>query len=197
VALPFVLASPAPAGRRLAARSRLALLATAVGALALALVLSGAIFGSHALGFLGAVSSEQRIISVHSVPAETARMFGLVGLPGWWRDLFLALFAGILAVALAVTSRCADWRTAAGFTTLALVLCTAWLLPWYAVWPLPFAALSASRALRGATLVLCAYALAIHLPLAAPLLNPPPPRAAARAPLPTHGPPAARAAARP
>ncbi len=76
-------------------------------------------------------------------------------------------------VALWWTVRGADWRTTAGWATLALVLCTAWLLPWYAIWPLPLAALSRSRTLRVATLVFCAYALLVHLPLAAPLLNPP------------------------
>ena len=43
---------------------------------------------------------------------------------------------------------------------------TAWLLPWYAIWALPLAAVSRNRRLRAATLVVCAYAVLIHLPLA-------------------------------
>ena len=60
----------------------------------------------------------------------------------------------------------------AGWATLALLLSTAWLLPWYAIWALPLAALADSRRLRVATLVFCAYAILIHLPLADPLLSP-------------------------
>src|SRR5262249_13895860 len=66
----------------------------------------------------------------------------------------------------------ADWRIAAGWTTLALLASTAWLLPWYAIWALPLAAVSGDRRLRAATLLLCAYAVLIHLPLADPLLSP-------------------------
>ena len=61
---------------------------------------------------------------------------------------------------------------AAGWATLALLLSTAWLLPWYAIWLLPLAAVSGDRRLRAATLVLCAYAVLIHLPLANGWLSP-------------------------
>jgi hypothetical protein len=86
--------------------------------------------------------------------------------------LLLAAFAAVLAVALWRTARGTDWRLAAGWTTIALLLSTAWLLPWYAIWALPLAAVSGDRRLRAATLLLCAYAVLIHLPLADPLLSP-------------------------
>ena len=76
------------------------------------------------------------------------------------------------ATSLWRTARGADWRTAAGWTTLALLAATAWLLPWYVVWALPLAAVSADRRLRAVTLLFCAYAILIHLPLAEPLLSP-------------------------
>ena len=97
---------------------------------------------------------------------------GLSGTPSWWRHLFVAGFVVVLVFALWRTARGADWRVAAGWTTLALLLSTAWLLPWYAIWPLPLAAVSGDRRLRAATLVFCAYAILIHLPLADPLLSP-------------------------
>jgi len=78
----------------------------------------------------------------------------------------------VLAFALWRTARGADWRVAAGWTTLALLLSTAWLLPWYVTWALPLAAVGGDRRLRAATLVFCAYAVLIHLPLADPLLSP-------------------------
>ena len=111
-------------------------------------------------------------MATHSVPAETARLFGLSGTPNWWRHLFIGAFVAVLAFALWRTARGADWRVAAGWTTLALLLSTAWLLPWYATWVLPLAAVSGDRRLRAATLIFCAYAILIHLPLADPLLSP-------------------------
>jgi Glycosyltransferase family 87 len=130
-------------------------------------------FGSHALGFLSAVGEQQRLVAVHSIPAETARLFGLSGTPEWWRNVFAGLFVATLAFALWRTARGADWRVAAGWSTLALLLSTAWLLPWYAIWALPLAAVSGNRRLRAATLLFCAYAVLIHLPLAEGLLTPP------------------------
>jgi len=154
-------------------RERLAIAASAALSLA-ALAAIGLIgFGTHALGFLGAVGEQQQLVASHSVPAETARLIGLSGTPGWWRHLLLAGFVAVLVVALWRTAtRGTDWRVAAGWTTLALLLSTAWLLPWYAIWALPLAAVSGDRRLRAATLLLCAYAILIHLPLADPLLSP-------------------------
>jgi alpha-1,6-mannosyltransferase len=164
--LPFlVLASPHT-------RERLRVLASAALAVA-ALALVGLIgFGSHALGFLDAVGEQQQLVAVHSVPAETARLVGLSGTPQWWRDVFVAAFVVVLVLALWRTARGADWRVAAGWSTLALLLSTAWLLPWYAIWLLPLAAVSGNRRLRAATLLFCAYAILIHLPLADRLLSP-------------------------
>jgi alpha-1,6-mannosyltransferase len=164
--LPFVVLAPRER------RERLRVLAA--GALSLlALAAIGVIgFGSHALGFLDAVGEQQQLVATHSIPAETARLVGLSGTPAWWRHLFLAAFAAVLVLALWRTARGADWRTAAGFSTLALLLATAWLLPWYAVWLLPLAAVGGDRRLRAAALVLCAYAVLIHLPLADGLLSP-------------------------
>lgn len=165
--LPFLLLAPSRA------RERLGLLMSVLicmAALALVAVLG---FGSHAFGFLSALREQQQLIAVHSLPAETARLFGLVGLPGWWRNVFVGLFVAVLALTLWLTARGSDWRTQAGWATLALLCSTAWLLPWYAIWALPLAALSASRRLRAATLLFCLYALLIHLPLAKPLLSPP------------------------
>jgi hypothetical protein len=168
--LPFLVLAPA----RRSERARLLLAAVASLAALGVVALIG--FGSHALGFLGAVGEQQQLVAVHSIPAETARLFGLSGTPSWWRDIFAALFVLVLAFALWRTARGADWRVAAGWTTLALLLSTAWLLPWYAIWVLPLAAVSGDRRLRGATLLLCAYAVLIHLPLAEPLLTPPRPK---------------------
>ena len=128
-------------------------------------------FGTHALSFLDAVGEQQQLVATHSVPAETARLLGLSGTPNWWRHLYIGA-SGSARFALWRTARGADWRVAAGWTTLALLVSTAWLLPWYATWLLPLAAVSGDRRLWAATLLFCAYAILIHLPLADPLLSP-------------------------
>jgi hypothetical protein len=164
--LPFLVLS-SPRGRERVSMALSACLALA--AVALVGVLG---FGVHALGFLGAVGEQQQLVATHSVPAETARLLGLSGTPGWWRHLYLAAFAVVLVFALWRTARGADWRVAAGWCTIALLLATAWLLPWYVIWVLALAAVSGDRRLCAAALVLCAYAVLIHLSLADPLLSP-------------------------
>jgi hypothetical protein len=166
VVLPFVvLGNP-----RWRERAAVALSAALALASLAALGLLG--FGSHALGFLGAVGEQQHLVATHSAPAETARLVGLAGTPTWWRELYLGAFAVVLVLALWRTARGADWRVAAGWATLALLVSTAWLLPWYAIWLLPLAALSGDRRLCAATLLFCFYAILIHLPLADPVLSP-------------------------
>jgi hypothetical protein len=165
--LPFVVLAPRHW------RERLWVAASACGTLVLLAIVAVIGFGSHAFGFLDALGEQQQLVATHSIPAETARLVGLSGLPGWWRHVFVVGLVLVLALTLWRTARGADWRTMAGWATLALLLSTAWLLPWYAIWALPLAALADSRRLRVATLVFCAYAILIHLPLAVPLLSPP------------------------
>ena len=167
IVLPFLVLAPSTWRER----TRVALAAMLGLALVTGVGLIG--FGSHALGFLNAVGEQQQLVAVHSVPAETARLVGLHGTPGWWRHCFVAAFVLVLTYALWRTARGANWRVAAGWSTLALLLSTAWLLPWYAIWALPLAAVGGDRRLRAATLVVCAYAILIHLPLADPLLSAP------------------------
>lgn len=165
--LPFLVLAPKRSGQRV----RVALAAAA------SLLVIGAIgllaFGSHTFGFLSAVGEQQQLVAVHSIPDETARLFGLSGTPRWWREVFVAGFVLAFAAALWRTARGGDWRVGAGWATLALLVSTAWLLPWYAIWALPLAAVCRDRRLRAATLLFCAYAVLIHLPLAQGLLQPP------------------------
>jgi hypothetical protein len=56
-----------------------------------------------------------------------------------------------------------DWIRAGGWALAALLVTTAWLLPWYTVWVLPLAALSDDRKLRAVSLAICAWALVTRL----------------------------------
>jgi hypothetical protein len=165
--LPYLLLAPA------SGRARVRALGATLLSLAALAGLAAIGFGAHAFGFLSALREQQQLVAVHSIPAETARLVGLSGTPTWWRNVLLGGFLAVLLFTLWRTWRGAEWRAQAGWATLALLLATAWLLPWYAIWALPLAAVSSSRRLRVATLVFCAYALLIHLPLAKPLLSPP------------------------
>jgi alpha-1,6-mannosyltransferase len=132
---------------------------TAVGAVALA----G--FGSNALGFLKTLESQQDQVALWAVPNSLSRWLGLGGMTPGVRALSIAAFAAMLVWMLVRTARGADWITAAGWATLALLVTSAWLLPWYVVWLLPLAALGDDRRLRLATLALCAFVIAVRLPV--------------------------------
>jgi hypothetical protein len=162
--VPFLVA----ADRRRAARSLVAAVATVV-----VLALIGVIaFGTHALDAFSIISSNQGRTSRWSLPYKTAQLLGAL-LPGDrldYRDAVRVLFA----VAFVAVFLWLLWRTwlglttaidAIGWATLAILLASAWLVPWYILWLLPFAALSRDRRLQLATLALCAWMLPIAVPL--------------------------------
>ena len=167
VVLPFVL---------LGGRDRRTSAAAAASAAAV-LVLGLAAFGASGLtGHLNVLAEQARFVSAHSVPSELARAIGLPPFRDAGR-LTLApavalaarlSFAVALAFLLLRAARGADWVTAAGWATLALLVSSTFLLPWYVVWLLPLAAVGRSPALRAATLALTAFVLVTRLPLPPP-----------------------------
>jgi hypothetical protein len=60
---------------------------------------------------------------------------------------------------------------ASGWANVALLLTLSWVLPWYVLWVLPFAALSASRRLRATALVLGVYLIVAWAPASTLLWN--------------------------
>lgn len=157
----------------LGARRRLRALAAAAAMVAALVLVALAGFGSHAADFIDALRGQQQLIATHSVPAEISSWLGLGRLDATLRSAFVAAFALALAVALWQTWRGADWLTAGGWATLALLCSTAWLLPWYGVWLLLPASLSGDRRLRIAAIAFSLYLVATRLPLAGPLLDAP------------------------
>jgi hypothetical protein len=128
-------------------------------------------FGTHALDALGFLSSNQGHTSRWSLPYKTAQLLGAV-LPGDrldYRDAVRALygvaFAAVAAWALWRTWRGADPIRMAAWTTLAILLASAWLVPWYVLWLLPLAALAADRRLLACGVVLTAWTMVIAVPL--------------------------------
>jgi hypothetical protein len=164
--LPFLLAG---------ARRRAALLAAAAAAAAATLAVSLAVFGLDAFDALGLIGENQERTSRWSLPQRAADGIALVtggsadAIVDYTRFAFGIAFVCVLAVLLRRSLRAGQgsvsWIADAGWATLALLLASAWLVPWYAIWIVPLAALSASRALMAATIALCAYMLVIAVPL--------------------------------
>jgi hypothetical protein len=151
-------------------RWRQALL-VAAGILIVIALLGLAVFGTHALDALGFLNSNQERTSRWSFPYKTAQLFGAV-LPGDRLDYRTAarvvygVAFGVAALWLLLrTWRGMDPVRAAGWATLALLVASAWLVPWYVLWLLPLVALTLDRRLLAATLALCAWMLVIAVPL--------------------------------
>ncbi|HEY4778301.1 MAG TPA: glycosyltransferase 87 family protein [Solirubrobacterales bacterium] len=148
-----------------AARSRSTGRLLAGAALATAAIGAAAYLGFgwdwlHAVGLAG---ENQGRTSHLSIPTTAARIAGLD--PDATRLLALVLFLALVLQLLLRTWRGFDWVRAAGWAACGLLLASAWLLPWYLVWPLPLAAISRDRALQLLTLALTAYQLGARIPL--------------------------------
>jgi glycosyl transferase family 87 len=160
--LPFLLlgASEVPVRPHRPRRALAGGLAAGLALLAAAL----AAFGGQALAFVHQIREQQQFVAADSVPRKLAGLLGYDALPGGLRALFgLAFAAVVLSLVWATWRRRVDWLAAAGWATLALLLSTAWLVPWYVVWLLPLAAVARDRRLRGATLLFCLYVLATRV----------------------------------
>jgi alpha-1,6-mannosyltransferase len=161
--VPYLVAAARPRWRG----ALLAAVAAGVGIVLVALI--G--FGTNALDALGVLSSNQNRTSRWSFPYKTSQLLGSV-LPGDRRDfsdavrfLYAAGFAAVLVLTLVRTWRGANPIAMAGWATLAILIASAWLVPWYILWLLPLAALADDRRLTIATVLLCAWMLPIAIPL--------------------------------
>ncbi|MFL5821549.1 MAG: glycosyltransferase 87 family protein [Solirubrobacteraceae bacterium] len=150
-----------------------ALLAAVVGAAA-ALALALAAFGSHAFGFLHALSDQENRNSGTSVAAQLGALFGWVGSPPPVRLAASVIGVLVILALLVRTWRGSDWVASAGWATLAVMVTSAYLLPWYIVWLVPLAALGASRALRVASVAMTLFVILVRLvPELQPTSGPP------------------------
>jgi alpha-1,6-mannosyltransferase len=134
-----------------------------VAALALLALAAYLAFGWNWLHAFALAGENQGRTSHMSIPITTARLTGLD--PDSVRTASLALYAGLIAYLLIWTYRGGDWLRATAWATTGLLLATAWLLPWYLLWPLPAAALSRDRPLQLLILGLTAYQLGARIPL--------------------------------
>ena len=139
------------------------LVAGMVGAALAVGVAAYAGFGWDWLHGFSLAGENQSRTSHLSIPTTFARISGLD--PGTARLAAAILFAALVVYLLIWTARGNDWIRAAAWTAFALLLATAWLLPWYLLWPLPLVAISRDRTLQLLTLALTAYQLGARIPL--------------------------------
>ncbi len=151
VVLPFLIAG--------SERPRRAFVGALAGIAAMALV-AWAAFGTKGFELLSQVHQQQRFVAPYSVPQQVSNLFGSDNVPMGLRVALEVVLAGVvLGLLWATWRRRVEWIAAAGWTTLGLLVSTAWLLPWYVVWLLPLAAIGRDRRLRWAALAFCAFAL--------------------------------------
>jgi hypothetical protein len=140
------------------ARDRRRALGGALGAGVLVAAGAAVAFGSDMLRMIGELRHQQAQVAIFSVPNQVGELLGLGGMTAGIRTIALALLLASLAWLLLRTWRGEiRWFEAAGWATAVLLVTSAWLLPWYLVWLLPLAALSADRRLRFAALALGAF----------------------------------------
>jgi alpha-1,6-mannosyltransferase len=139
-------------------------LAKGVGiAVAIAAAVSLAVFGTDVVNFGGELLNQQDRVATYSIPNQVGELLGLGGLTAGIRVVATLGLLATLIVTVRRTWRAGDWIAAAGWATFALLVSSAWLLPWYVAWLLPLAALSGDRHLRTASLVLTAYVVGTRL----------------------------------
>jgi alpha-1,6-mannosyltransferase len=164
VVVPFLVAGARRSQRVLAAAAAALAVAMGVGAVAVA----G--FGAHAVDWIDAAWANQVRSSSLSLPRKTAEGLAAVlpadplALRAGARAVYGVAFAAVAAWLLARTWRGDDAIAMAGWATLALLVCSAWLVPWYLAWLLPLAAVGATRGLAVAAVALTAWVLAIAIP---------------------------------
>jgi len=122
-----------------------------------------AAFGWSWLDAFALAGENQGRTSYMSIPIAAARLTGID--PDVARAMAIVAFGLLVAYLLLWTYRGGDWLRAAAWATTGLLLATAWLLPWYLLWPLPLAALSRDIPLKLLLLALTAYQLGARIPL--------------------------------
>ncbi len=123
-------------------------------------VLSTILFGSGPLHLLSTLEVVQADGKYQSIPGFISYGLGLGRLShGVVIGLQALTVTTVVSLIVAVRKQRMDWITATGWAIVVLLVTSTYLLPWYVAWALPFAALSESRSLRSATLVLTAICM--------------------------------------
>jgi hypothetical protein len=158
LALPFLL---------IGARHRVAAAAGLLAGAAGAALLVALQFGGHLPN-----DAQQSQLVMGLSPANLLGLaIGHGGLdPGLRRDLEVVLIAGTAALA-GWTWWSRDWAAGAAWAAVLLLLTLGWVMPWYVLWVLPFAALTRRGGPRAAAIALTVFVLAVWAPATGPALH--------------------------
>jgi hypothetical protein len=117
------------------------------------------------------ITVQDTLVTGLSIPNLTGLALGQGGESHPIHVLFqVVLVAGIL-LSLYLAYRSRRVVEAAGWASFALVFTLSWVLPWYILWILPFCAMSGSRPLRRATVVLGLYLTLTWVPVSSQLFG--------------------------
>ncbi len=141
----------------------------------LGMILCGAVVGAMSLAAFGLhipdLSTQGRLVTSESVPNLIGLLFGAGGeSEGLRYGMSLVLIVSVALCGLLAWRR-RESITASGWASLALLLTLSWVLPWYVLWILPLAALSPSRRLRSAALLVGVYLIVAWAPASGLLWN--------------------------
>lgn len=147
-------------------RTKRALLGLVAGGAGIA-ALSYLFFGVH----LPDLRDQGRLVSVWSLPNLLGFAAGRGGADPAVRRIALIVMVAGTAVCALYAWRTRRWATAAGWAAMVAALTTTWLMPWYVIWALPLVALSSSRTLRAATLLVTVWFVLVWAWVAGPWLK--------------------------
>jgi alpha-1,6-mannosyltransferase len=129
-------------------------------------------YGTDAINGLNLISNNQDRSSRWSVPHKTVdgldQILGSID-----RAAATDVVRGVMVVALGLLvlyllrrswKQPETWLANTGWATLGVLIASAWLVPWYLLWLLPFAAVSRDRWLVAASVVFATYTLVIAIP---------------------------------
>jgi len=160
--LPLAFALAAGGRRESGARRRM-LCGAALAGVALT-ALGVALFGGGLLRLPGTLQHVQSQTGGHSLPDLIVKAVGAPGAHAVVGTLLGAAAGGSCLWLLGrVWQGRLDWIAAAGWSAVALLVATSWLVPWYMAWVLPLAALGRDRRLWQASIAMSAVILAVNL----------------------------------
>jgi hypothetical protein len=158
ILIPIVLAGSA---------RRLRLLAgMAIGAAGLAAA-SYAAFGAA----VPDLSQQDKLVIPTGVPNLIGYFAGAGGETDGLRTVFTIVLVIVVLACTVWAWRIRDWMMPCAVASFALLVTLSWVLPWYLLWLLPFAALARDRRIRIAALVLGVYMFLAWMPSATTLFH--------------------------
>lgn len=159
--LPFALAD---GGSRRGISGRRQLVIGCVAGLTVIAALSVALFGSGSLHLFSTVSQAQHEGDWLSISGAIREKLGLQTVGHVVGDVLITGFVVVCGrLLIAVWRGLIDWIDAAGWATLAMLVASSSLLPWYVGWMLPLAALGRDPRLRKVALAMTGVVQGIEL----------------------------------